>query len=254
MEITNAGFLHSFVFLELFDDKIGLFSQPQQNHNSIFDFNVWKESCEHRYIAEAFSICCLAFFYQLIVYFTINNNSFDSVSSDPDIVPYLRLSQIWIVSSFLNQILQLIFSIKTKKKFEIDHWRILDFFLFVMIIIDSIDVHKHFYPLDDLVKGTSEYEDREFNRHMLNASITSIIVFLVWIRIISVLITTKRLGHMIQAIYFMIKMTLNFLIIFACWLVCCAAIFTAIYYDSNQQYKSFSVSLTTLFSASLTVY
>lgn len=59
---------------------------------------------------------------------------------------------------------------------------------------------------------------------------------------------------MIQAIYFMIKMTLNFLIIFACWLICCSAIFTAIYYDSSEEYRSFSVTLTTLFSASLAVY
>jgi len=49
-------------------------------------------------------------------------------------------------------------------------------------------------------------------------------------------------------------MTLNFLIIFACWLVCCAAIFTAIFYDTNEYYESFSVSLTSLFSASLSVY
>ena len=59
---------------------------------------------------------------------------------------------------------------------------------------------------------------------------------------------------MIQAIYFMIKMTLNFLIIFACWLVLSSAVFTAIYYDSNDEYRSFSVTLTTLFSASLAVY
>lgn len=55
----------------------------------------------------------------------------------------------------------------------------------------------------------------------------------------------------------MIRMTLNFLIIFACWLICSAAIFTAIYYDSdssNGSYKSFSVTVTTLFSASLAVY
>ena len=55
----------------------------------------------------------------------------------------------------------------------------------------------------------------------------------------------------------MIKMTLNFLIIFACWLICSSAIFTAIYYDSgssNDSYRSFSVTVTTLFSASLAVY
>ena len=55
----------------------------------------------------------------------------------------------------------------------------------------------------------------------------------------------------------MIKMTLNFLIIFACWLICCSAIFTAIYYDSDSSdsnYRSFSVTITTLFSATLAVY
>ena len=91
----------------------------------------------------------------------------------------------------------------------------------------------------------------------MNTCIISFIVFLVWIRIISVLITSQKLGHMIQAIYFMIKMTLNFLIIFACWLICCSAIFTAIYYDSDSSggsYKSFSITITTLFSATLAVY
>jgi len=257
IEIHHAGILHSFVFLELFDDRISLFNQPTQKQSYIFEFRNWRDSCEHRYIAEAFSICCLAFFYQIIVYFSINNNSFDNISSDPDILPYLRLAQVWIYTTFLNQILQLIYAINTEKKFEIDHWRIMDFFLFAMIIIDSLDIHQLIYPMDSdeaLQMTDSELENRRFSRHLLNASINSVIVFLVWIRILSVLITTKRLGHMIQAIYFMIKMTLNFLIIFACWLVCCAAIFTAIYYDTNEQYQSFSVSLTTLFSASLTVY
>ena len=60
---------------------------------------------------------------------------------------------------------------------------------------------------------------------------------------------------MITSIYFMVKMTLNFLVIFACWLVCCAAIFTSIYYDDPESsYSSFSLSLITLFSASLSVY
>ena len=52
----------------------------------------------------------------------------------------------------------------------------------------------------------------------------------------------------------MIKMTLNFLIIFACWLICCAAIFTAIFHSESDNYENFTVSLTSLFAASLTVY
>ncbi len=95
---------------------------------------------------------------------------------------------------------------------------------------------------------------------MVCAAIISLIVLLVWLRIVSVLSTTKSRGHMIQAIYFMIKMTLNFLIIFACWLICCSAIFTAIWYDSpldengENSYSSFSITFTTLFSASLAAY
>ncbi|CDW91749.1 transient receptor potential channel [Stylonychia lemnae] len=161
-------------------------------------------------------------------------------------------------------ILQLIFTLKSKKLFEIDHWRAIDILMFIMIIIDYFRLHMYFYPPENDDKFDTEEESdlilqslNAYRRHIMNASITSFIVFLVWFRIISVLITTQKLGHMIQAIYFMIKMTLNFLIIFACWLICCSAIFTAIYYDSDSSdgnYRSFAVTVTTLFSATLAVY
>lgn len=71
----------------------------------------------------------------------------------------------------------------------------LDFILFVMIIVDALNVHEIFFPssrdvLDKYAFDESKNENMYY-RHIVNASIISFIVFLVWIRIISVLITTK---------------------------------------------------------------
>jgi len=82
--------------------------------------------------------------------------------------------------------------------FEIDHWRIVDGLLFMMMIIDGQDVHQLIYPESkDSQLSPEKQANHRLRRHLINAFINSIIAFLVWIRIISVLITTKRLGHMI---------------------------------------------------------
>jgi hypothetical protein len=72
-----------------------------------------------------------------------------------------------------------------------------------------------------------------------------------------VFLTTKRLGQIVQAVGFMFKMTMSFLAIFFCWLICCSAVFTSIWYDDKgtlNYYSDFIMSLTSLFAASLTVY
>ena len=108
---TNAKKLlkHSFVnkFVnEDFNEEVTDFSCPiQESKRWIFQFHNWKESCENRYIVESLSICCLAVFYQLVVYLSIRSNTLDDLSANPTVVPFMRLAQIWIISSILGEAL-----------------------------------------------------------------------------------------------------------------------------------------------------
>jgi len=64
VSIFQTGFNNSFLFEEVFDDKQSIMKQTDLRPKKyIFQFHMWKNSCEHRYIAEAFSILLLAVFY-----------------------------------------------------------------------------------------------------------------------------------------------------------------------------------------------
>ena len=61
-----------------------------------------------------------------------------------------------------------------KQAFKFDYWRQLNCFLFIMMIIDSIDVHNLVWP--DVVPGSTE----AWNKQIYNTCISSAIILGVW--------------------------------------------------------------------------
>jgi hypothetical protein len=86
---------------------------------------------------------------------------------------------------------------------------------------------------------------------LFNAGLHSLMIIIIWLRLMSVLITTKKLGPFLRMIYLMAKEVMNFFIIYGCLWLCCAAVFTSLFNETSVKFENFSISLRSLFAASL---
>lgn len=86
---------------------------------------------------------------------------------------------------------------------------------------------------------------------VFNAILHSFQMILIWLRFMSVMITSKNIGPFLRMIYLMMKEVVNFFLIFMVFLLCSAAIFTALFTSANEGYVDFETSIRTLFSSAL---
>jgi len=89
---------------------------------------------------------------------------------------------------------------------------------------------------------------------LCNACLHSIMMILIWIRFMSILITTKTFGPFLKMLMLMIGRIINFFVVYFCLIVCSAAIFTALFNESNPNFLSFSTSIRSLCAAALGTY
>jgi hypothetical protein len=120
---------------------------------------------------------------------------------------------------------------------------LLDFFMFIIMGSLTLDLHKKY-----MGEGNT-FED--IDPVLFNAGLHSIMISVIWLRLMSVLITTKKLGPFLRMIFLMAKEVVNFFIIYGCLWLCCGAVFTSLFNESSFKFESFSISLRSLFAASL---
>jgi len=65
----------------------------------------------------------------------------------------------------------------------------------------------------------------------------------VWLKIGSFFMTTRHFGVYIRMMQHMMVVILNFLIIMGAWILCAALIFTALFYQLNDQFKDYFISI-----------
>lgn len=75
---------------------------------------------------------------------------------------------------------------------------------------------------------------------------------LVWGKLGSFIMITKQFGVYIRMIFMMLKVIVNFLIIWSAFVVCCSVIFCALFYKENPDFRNFGISFSTLLNASVT--
>jgi hypothetical protein len=209
----------------------------------MFHFAEWTDSNYYRYNAAAFSTFLLVIFYQMVIYTAIDADSFDDVTENEESLIYLRISQIWIISIVVENVLYFVFGRLTKRGWEFNGWRKLDLAMFLIMGTLTLDLHKKY-----MGEG-NELED--FDPKVFNAGLHSMLVTCIWIRLMSVLITSKRFGPLLRMIYLMAFQVINFFAIYVCLGLCSAAVFTAMFNKTNVRFADFSTSIRTLFAASL---
>jgi len=224
-------------------DTLLFLKHVDESRPYMFHYEQWIESCSQRFIAQAISTILLVIFYQMVIYTAIQNDTFMNVANDPVAVIYLRIAQVWVLGVVIEQVLHMLYSHKTKRGYEFDKWRKLDFLMFTIMIILMLELHER-YMGDG--KALSDVDPKLFN-----ACLHSLMFMVIWLRFMSVLIISKRFGPYLRMIYLMVGETVNFFIIFLCLLVCTSAVFTALFNDSNPDFIDFSMSLRMLYSGAL---
>ena len=118
--------------------------------------------------------------------------------------------------------------------------------MFLVMVALMLDLHKNFM-------GPGEYFEN-IDPIVFNACLHSIMMIIQWMRIMSVLITSKHFGPFLRMIYLIVLEVVNFLVIYFCLLICAAGVFTAMFNNSSVKFADFNTSMRTLFSATLNVW
>jgi len=141
--------------------------------------------------------------------------------------------------------LHIIFGWYTKRGYLFDGWKLIDFLMFIQMIILMSDLHKSLMGEGNII----DFIEPKVYNTILHATM----LIFIWLKFISVLITHKKTGPLIRMIYLMGFDLAKFIVIWLCLVFLYSGIMTAIFHDktTNESYKTFGLSFRTLFSSSL---
>lgn len=208
-----------------------------------FSFAVWIQTCSIRAFTGSYSVLFLLFVYNALIIQGTEKKNFTDLKGDDSTHALLRLSQILILGLMVDLAMQYIFCVKTRRDFYFDAMRILDVIIFGQMLLilaglqDSMGPGKKYSGTDPV---------------LFVGLIHSLENLFIWVRVLLLLITTKRLGPFLIMIYNIMKKMLSFYFLFACFSIWFAAVFTALFSQQlPDSYGSFWISMRTLYSSSL---
>jgi hypothetical protein len=67
----------------------------------------------------------------MVVHTATEANVMDDVTQDSTSLIYLRIAQVWITAIFIEEILHIVFGLKTRRGFMMDGWKLVDFLMFL---------------------------------------------------------------------------------------------------------------------------
>lgn len=211
----------------------------------MFHYEQWTESCSLRFMAQGLSTIVLVVLYQLVFYFAIHSDSMYDATDNYESMILLRISQAWIFSIAIEQVVHIIYAVKTGRDYEFDNWRVLDLIMLAVTIVIMSN------PQEEMGDG-KDWDDAD--PELFNTALHSIIMVIIWVRFLSVLITNRRFGPLLKMIYLMAGEVISFFAIFICLGICSAAVFTALFNDAGDYFVNFSTTVRTLYSAALANY
>lgn len=225
------------------DDALQFTKRMDKTKPYAFHYEQWIDSCSQRFIAQLVSTLFLVIMYNLVIYTAISADAFEDVAKNQASLIYLRIAQVMIVGIMVEHILHFFFSLKTKRVYELDGFRLLDIIMFLTMVLLMTGIH------NDYMGDGKKYSD--VDPIMFNAALHTIMNVIIWIRLMSILLVSKRFGPFLRMIYLMIIQIITFLVLFFCLLICAAAVFTSLFNESSPVYQDFSTSLRTLYASAL---
>ena len=158
---------------------------------------------------------------------------------------------IWVCCIVLNIPLQILFCfLSGKRKYKMDFWSYSEIGLLISAFLILLDTQKIF-PSHDEYGNKIPSDGKSDIAFVVRAAILSVNDIFVWLRITGILLTYKELGPLLRIIYLLSIVAGKYLLIYLIIMICCATIYTTIFYKASTQYKSYSVTFTTLFQGYL---
>lgn len=232
-------------------DPFNHFEEREISKSYFYQFSLWKESCSMRYWPESISTICLIVIYNLYIYFLVNSNQIMFKYTDLDsrikFLLYLYIGWTWCIN--YNIFNQFLFCKLVKRKFIIDLWGTLEIFLSIFSLLLLVDTNDIFgvYEQTNKEKNLIKSDEMSDFPFIFRGVILSINDILVWMRITGILLTFKVIGPLIRMISLLSMQTAKYLIVYCLYITCFVGIFTAIFYNTSEQFSSFSITFTTLF-------
>lgn len=232
--------------------------EPNYDFDYNFQYRYRSHSINFIFMKEFICALAILIIFQYINYQYLSLFNIDELSSKSDsekmrileenINTYRNYNILAFLFSFslIAQFLQkMIFNmLSTTGALPIDKWTALDTISAILYIV-SIFVVSNLSPDDFLDSNTKDYIDY----FMLLVLVVS------WIRFFCFFLVIRDISKLLLTLVAMITDTLSFILIFACFLIIMASVFTTLYQDYNEdKYGNLTTSFRTLFDTSLAVY
>lgn len=227
---------------EQYDDVINRTKIEMKTKNYSFQYEQYIKNCSTRYLVDSVSTILTTFFYQVIIYFYVSVSKTGDPNADSTFRYYNYIANCIVFTINLNLILYLLYVYKTNRKLKFNIWIFLDIIMFLAVLSNFLNLSKSLSPNDlDL-------------RQLIDSLIYSIIIICAWMRVISILMTTRTFGPFLRTIYLLSWTVFNFLLVFFAINTVFAQIFTIIFKKTNESFRTFFQSWITLFNASFGIY
>ena len=208
-----------------------------------FQFSMWVDACSSRYFAGSFYIVGLLIVYNLLIILATSQKNFLDLEGYKNTDALLRISQSIIIAMMCDLFCHYMFSMKTKRPFKMDALRIADVIIFGMMLLILAGLDKDMGPGKNYPSADPQ---------VFNGLVHSILNLLIWVRFLLILITTKSLGPFLYMIYCILQKMFSFYFLFACFTIWFAAVFTALFSESDpSEYETFFISFRTLYASAL---
>jgi hypothetical protein len=226
---------------EHYDDIIRRTYNELKTKNYSFQYNQYINNCSVRYQVDSFSTLLTTIFYQYIIYYyvSLTKEGIDG-NSDPSLLKLNYLANIIVYSINLNMIFYLIYVYKINRPIKLDFWIILDIIMFTSVLLNFTQFSQSF--------GF----DTEIQQ-LIDGIIYSVIIVCAWLRVIKILMTTRTFGPTLRIIYLLLWPILSFIIVFFALNTVFAQVFTLLFKETDDDFKSFFNSWVTLYQFSFGV-
>jgi hypothetical protein len=278
-KMSNNGFfapcsMHRYIASEMkTTDPFFAFDKLDNTKVYFYQLGVWEKSCSLRYLPESISTVGLILIYNIFIYMLVDRgqmmNGINELDAD---LFYLNWTYvIWVLCINFNTLNVIYFQIKTGRKVRLDVWVFVEVIMLVFAILLLVDIKKvlGYFGDDVLDSAVGTLNDLSIpfakalniqadfsgsSAYLIQAFLYAVNAILVWLRITGILLTFKNIGPLIRMIYLMSILLFKNLVVYALYLTCCAAIFTAIFNSNSLQFYDFSTTVISLFGSFINTF
>ena len=156
------------------------------------------------------------------------------LSSSYDAAILLNIYSVYSLLITLNLVNQFLFCFHTKRKMKIDFWHYSDIIQLLFVYLLYLDIAK---------LNSEDYNSPSEISFFIRAFLLCINNYFVWVRVIGILLTFKQVGPLITMTYQMSIILSKYMILYALYVMCSAAIFSSIFFNYSPNFYNYSDSV-----------